>query len=285
MTLASISATPEAGGQCRENAMMGTDSGILDQTAGGNETTRAAPGHPKSRSHSGQTRKTKRGVKKDHAVRPDVVTRWHIFAMRYAATLNLVGSYEAVYGTRSKKPSEQAARLLQIPEVAQLVAEEIRPTLERLGVTKDFTVRRLLEEIDADIFDYVRSDGSLMTLAEIKALPLSKRRLIVDMDLIEDGESGFRRRQWLESHEEGGSAPEAVYRAVARTIDKQKALATLARLQGWFGGSEQPAAFGTGFIQVLIEATARADAMMKDIRPVIDNSKSIKHLDRADPGL
>mgnify|MGYP001551996996 CR=1 FL=1 len=216
-------------------------------------------------------------AKIEEAEQVEELALWEAFSLRYCATLELVPSYEATYGKRrdAKEATRQASALMRRPEVQRMIARNMRPVLEVLGVTKDWSIQRLLDEIDGNLLDYVHPDGTLMSLSEIRSLPRHKQRLIVDMKLVESRESIEARKRWevaCEVAKASGVDPPAQppvdHLVRPLLVDKQKAMQTLARIQGWIGSDGTPQVSPAEFIRLLTEAREKAMVRREEVMKV-----------------
>lgn len=178
--------------------------------------------------------------------------RW-AFAKRLCETCNVATAYRDVFDPLEGEPTHdhytRGNALLKDKDVAQIVRTIATPALVTLGVDKSFVLKRLIENIDVDVTDYIdNATGSFMNLDAMKEkLPLEKRRLVRKVIERFDKDGNLTKRE-LELH------------------DPHKAMELLARIQQWV----QPGALNVnitnetivGFIQIAREEAEKKKATL-----------------------
>ncbi len=187
------------------------------------------------------------------------------FAKRVCETVDVARAYRDVYDPGEEiehKHYIAGAKLLKDPKVAEIIQAISRPALVELGVDKAHALKRLLETIDGDLTDYARTDGSFMTLDEIRQLPIEKRRLV---------------KKYKETYTETGGLK-------SREIElepKHPALALLAQIQQWVKPGNTTIITNETIVTYIGVAQRRAQLAADAARKAAEESKSAKHLARA----
>lgn len=223
--------------------------------------------------------------------------QYRIFADHFCASYNAAESYTKAFG-QVIGASVNGAKLLQNPVVREMILRDVKPMLDELGITKDYLIRRLFEESEASPLDYINQNGTLKTLEELQQMPRDLKRQVSGIELVEQQSSVAARMRWKGRYKqimkgrdeddaevqgllaELGPEPEPRYLGRVFLVDKQKSMALLAKITGLAADAPPPGISPLDFMSLLMAARERTQTNMKAIGQSIENSRSIKQLER-----
>lgn len=202
----------------------------------------------------------------------DELRQW-AFAKRVLEVVDVAAAYRDVFAPGQDVEAYHYAagnRLLKKVEVGKLIKQLAPPALVAAGVDRDFALRRLIQTVDGDVTDYatveVDEEGNersgFMSLAQIKKLPLEKRRLIKRYVEVFDKDGKVRRRE-------------------IELEPKQPAIDLLARIQQWVQPNQLNVTNSETIINVITVAQKAAERRAAALRDAAGASRTAQQMTRS----
>lgn len=192
------------------------------------------------------------------------VQHW-AFAKRLCETVSVAEAYRDVYDPGEDVTQSHylaGGRLLKDPQIGEIVRVIALPALVEIGVDKSHALTRLLQTIDADPTDYVGADGAYLAPADLRKLPLEKRRLIRRMHV-------------------GRSKDGAIFTTDIELEPKHPALQLLAQIQQWVKPGTTTVINNETIVNHIAIASKAAERLVENQRKAAIECKSAQQMRRA----
>ena len=139
-------------------------------------------------------------------------------------------AYATVVGKTVPSCSNQASRLFRKPFMVDLIRAYIAGDHE-VPRTKDWAIKKWTEMVQTNVLNYVNDDGEYLSIAELRELPASAQEAIKKLTVTTKEVPMKVKGEVVEV----GGVPlmTMVQKVEIELIDKQKALADLARAEKW----------------------------------------------------
>jgi len=140
-------------------------------------------------------------------------------------------AYAVIYGVSASKCYLQAKKIFNKPFMIDLIRAYFVGDHEE-PPTKEWAVTEWRKQVECNVLDYIDNDGAFLSVAELRELPRYAQRAIKSIN-IHTSEVVVKLGKKTVLDEDGKPMLRRVQNVSIKLIDKQKALADLAKAEKW----------------------------------------------------
>ncbi len=169
-------------------------------------------------------------------------------------------AYAVVYNVNPRKCYQQATNLVNKPFIVDLIRAYMVGDHDE-PPTKEWAVTEWRKQVECNVLDYIDNDGAFLSVAELRKLPRYAQRAIKSIN-INTSEVIVKMGKKTILDDDGRPMLRRVQHVSIKLIDKQKALADLAKAEKWIDTHMNITVNAPISADQLIEAQMRRQKML-----------------------